>query len=119
MRRRTDVEGGVALGRFEQVGPGVGDPFEHGPDHLGPARAAGEAEEGAPGAEVPLRGAVAEQGRHGDHAAGVVAGGGDGLRLAGRGQQAEVLDQPVDGRPGGQHDGLHAPGQAGRGSARR
>ena len=104
-------EPGVAFGRLEQVGTRMGHPFEYGPHHLGPARAPGQPEDGSPGAEVPLRGAEAEQGGDRDDSPGVLAGGGDGFGLGGAGEQAEVLDEPVDGGAGGQHDCLHAPGR--------
>ena len=57
-----DRDAAVGLGRLDQVGAPVGDALEHGPHDLGPARAPGEAEQGAAGAVVPVRRAQAEQG---------------------------------------------------------
>ena len=107
----ADSEAGVALGGFEQVGTGMGHPLQDGSHHLRPARAAGQPEDGAPGAEVPLRSAEAEQGGHRNDSAGVVARCGDGFRLSGVAEQPQVLDQPVHGGAGGQHDGLDAPAE--------
>ena len=64
----VDAQGGdriaaVRLGRLDQVGAPMGHPFEHGPHDLGPARAPGEPDQGAPGAEVPDGRAQAEQRR--------------------------------------------------------
>ena len=100
----------VGLGRLQQVGAPVGHAFEHGPDQLGAAGAPGDAEQRAPGPEVPHRGAQAEQGRHEPHVAGVGARGGHRGRLGGVSMTPEVVAQPLDAGPGGQHDGLDAPG---------
>ena len=64
---------GVGLGRLEEVGSPVGDALEHGPDQLRPPGTPGDAEEGAPGAEVPDRRAQPEEGGDEPHVAGVVA----------------------------------------------
>ena len=110
-RSGADGAAGVGLGRFDQVGAPVGDPLEHGPHHLGPAAAPGEAEQRAPGAEVPVRRAQAEQGRDEAHAAAVGAPRRDRVGLGRGGDQAEVVAEPFDRGAGRQHDRLDAPGQ--------
>ena len=61
---RRDGEPAVALAGLDQIGSPVGHALEHGPDDLRAARAPGEADQRAAGAEVPDRGAQAEQRRH-------------------------------------------------------
>ena len=71
--QRVDGHGRVGLGRLEEIGAPMGDALEHGPHHLGPPGAPGDAHEGAARPEVPHRGAQAEQGGHEPHVAGVRA----------------------------------------------
>ena len=88
----------------------MGHALQHGPDHLRPARAAGQPEQRPPGAEVPRRRGHAEQGGHEPDVARGGACRGDGL---GRGRvvdDAEVVAQPLDRLAGGEHERLDAPG---------
>ena len=68
--QRGDREPGVGLGRLDQVGAAVGDALEHGPHDLRPAGAAGEPEQRAARAVVPVGRAEAEQRGHVDDAVG-------------------------------------------------
>ena len=104
-----DGEPGIGLGRLDEIGAAVGNAFEDGPDDLRSAGAPGDPDERAAGAEVPDRRAHSEQRRDEPDVAGVGAGAGDGRRLLGAGQQAEVVAEPLDARPGGEHHGLDAP----------
>ena len=85
-RSVVDGEPAVAFGGFDQVGAAVGHAFEDGPHQLGTARAPGQADQGAAGAEVPDRRAQAEERRDEPHVAGGLALGGDGGRLPGGGR---------------------------------
>ena len=86
----------VRLGRLEQVGAAMGDPFEHGAHELRPAAATGQPEQRAARAVVPVRRAEAHQRRHVHHAVGVLALRGDVVAV-GRGvDDAEVVAQPLD-----------------------
>ena len=85
-----------------------------------PAGAAGDAEQGAAGAVVPVGRAEPEQGGHVDHAVGVGARRGDVVGRRPRvGDDAEVVAQPLHVGAGRQHDRLEAPGRARRRGARR
>ena len=72
-------------------------------------RAAGEAEQRAARAVVPLRRAEAEQRGHVHDAAGVGALRGDLVRLGGARDEAEVVAQPLHVGAGREHDRLDAP----------
>ena len=100
-----------SCGRLQQVGPAVGDALEHRPHHLGATAAPGQAEQGPSRPEVPVRGPEAEQGRHEVDTPGVAHRRGHRLGRGGRIDQPEVVAEPFDGGPGGQHDRLDAPGE--------
>ena len=106
------VEAGVCLGGLEKVGPPVGDPLQHGPHDFGPARAPGDADERAPGAEVPHRCAEAEEGGNEEDSARVVHGGGDLVGVRGGVDDPEVVAEPLDARACREHDRLEAPCEA-------
>ncbi len=98
-----------SLRRLDQIGAPVGDPFEHAAHDLGSAGAAGQAEQRAPGPEVPRRRAEPEEGRHEPDVAGRGHRAGDRLGLGRGGEEAEVVPQPLDSAAGREHDGLDAP----------
>ena len=94
--QRADRVAAVRLGRLDQVGAAVGHALEDGPDDLGPTRAPGQPDQGAPGAEVPHRRAQAEEGRDEPDVTRGLALGGDGRGLLGGGEDPEVVAQPLD-----------------------
>ena len=77
---------GVGLGRLEQVGAAVGDRLRARPGPSRAAGAAGDADEGAAGAEVPDRGAQPEQGGDEPDVAGVGTARRHGVGLGRRGR---------------------------------
>ena len=111
MRSDADRVAAVALGRLDEVGAAVGHPFEHGPDDLGPTRAPREADERAAGAEVPHRGAQAEQRRdEPDVARGRRSRAATASDSSAVARMPEVVAQPLDTGAGREHDRLGAPG---------
>ena len=110
-RRRRDRMPGVGLGRLHEVGAAVGDALEHRAHDLRPAGAAGEAEQRAARAVVPLRRAEAEQ-RGDEHDAAACRRTARDARAT-RGRVAmtpEVVAQPLHVRAGREHDRLEPPG---------
>ena len=87
-----------------------GDRLEHGPGEVGPAGAAGDADDRAAGVRVPPRAAEAGEGRDDEHAAGVGHGGGQRGDLLGPLDDAEPVAQPLHGRAGDEDGALEGVG---------
>ena len=106
----ADVASPRRARRPRQVGAPVRDSLEHGAHDVGPVRPAGQADERAAGAVVPVRRAEAEQRRARTRRRRCRR---TTRRRAsdclGRVDQAEVVAQPLDVRAGGEHHALEAP----------
>ena len=109
MRSTSTGRSAVGDRGFDEVGAALRDTFEHRADQLGPAGAAGEAEDGAARAEVPLRRPEPEQRGHEHHTAGVRALLRDLVALVRAGQDAEVVAQPLHVRARREHDRFEPP----------
>ena len=114
------VDAGVGLGRFDEVGAAVRDAFEHRAHDLGASGAAGEPEQRAARAVVPLRRAEPERRGHEHDAAGV---GRTAPRSScdsrGDRDEPEVVAQPLHVGARREHDRFDAPRDAHRSRARR
>ena len=106
---RRDLDAGVGLGGLEQVGAAMGDALENGTNDVATVGTPRDAEQCAAGPVVPVRCAEAEQRWNVDDPVGVFAAARHVVALLARGDQAEVVAQPLDVRPGREHDRLDAP----------
>jgi hypothetical protein len=100
---------GLDARRVDQVGAALRDALEYGAHQVRPGRPARDPEEAAARAEVPLRGPEPREGRHEGDAVTRRDRLGEGLGLVRVGDEPEVVAQPLDARPGREHDPLDAP----------
>ena len=104
--QHVQARGAVAAHGLKHVRGLVGDGLQRRADDVRPARAAREADDGAAAVHVPVRRAQSGEGRHEVDVAVVSDGGSQRLGFRGRGDQAHLVAQPLDHRPGHEHAAL-------------
>ena len=87
--------------------------FEHCPHHVGLGGAAGEAEQGAASAVIPVGCAHADESRHIHHAVARCDRRGHRITRLRIGNEPHVVDQPFHVAASGEHDCLCTPVQRG------
>ena len=120
--QKGNIAAGILAHGQHQVCDLGSNTAEHRPGDVRPSCAPGDAQDRAPGVHIPVRRTQAREGRYHHHAAAVRHCGGQHVDLRCRGNDTQLIPQPLDGAAGVEHAALqgigglsvHLPGHGGQ-----